>query len=100
MAGSSSKEALVYFAGELQYYPRIRLCEQSTVQPRSRTGVRVDRSRVLAARTQAPISFPNVELPSSDHLWTEAMTWTCQQWLVFCWRRPHKIQESVVFLCL
>ena len=32
----------------------------------------------LAAKIQASILFPNVELPSSsDYLWTEAMSWAC-----------------------
>ena len=31
----------------------------------------------LAARIQAPILFPNVELPSSDYFWTEDMSWAC-----------------------
>ena len=31
----------------------------------------------FAARIQAPILFPNVELPSSDSLLAEAMSWAC-----------------------
>ena len=49
MVGSSWKELLVHFV-EVQHYPRNHLCEQSTVQRRSRTGVKVDRSRSFGCK--------------------------------------------------
>ena len=32
----------------------------------------------LAARIQAPILFPHVELPPSETLWAEAVHWACE----------------------
>ena len=32
----------------------------------------------LAARIQAPILFPHVELPLSETLWAEAVYWACE----------------------
>ena len=32
----------------------------------------------LAARIQAPILFPHIELPPSETLWAEAVYWACE----------------------
>ena len=78
MVGSFSKEHLGHFVGST-ITPTQKFTSASSPQFNgvAEQALGSMEAAASAARIQAPILFPNVELPSSDYLWTEAMPWTC-----------------------
>ena len=81
MVGSSWKELLVHFVGST-----ILLKNISASSPQfngvAKRALWLIEAAALAATIQASILFSSVELPSSESLWTEAMSWACNT--LFC----------------